>query len=149
MNVTAAGAADIAFMAPEIVYKKVADRSDALLAHRADPFRMLATSDVNVLEMSRKDDVRVRVLQVEASLALTESMQHYAQGDTSGARRQLESKKAELHLFAARSKSSALAAEAKNMDELLDAVNAAPAASSDKAQDVIKTQKARAFELRR
>ncbi|HEY4221045.1 MAG TPA: VWA domain-containing protein [Myxococcota bacterium] len=139
----------VQFLAPEIVYKKVLDRSDALLAHRADPFRLLPTGDSAQLEQSRNDAVRVRVLQNEASLALDASMNSYARGDAKGARVQLEEKKAELHAFAAKTKSASLAAEAKNIDDVISSVAAAPAASSDRAQDIIKAQKARAFELRR
>ena len=149
MNVTGDPTGAIAFQAPELVYKKVAERTDALLAHKADPFKMLVTSDNAQLENSRKDDVHVRVLQVEASLALTESMQQYAKGDASGARMRLEEKKAELHRYAAKTKSASLAREAANFDDVISSVAAAPAASSDKAQDMIKEQKARAFELRR
>ncbi len=139
----------LSFAAPEIIYRKITDRSDALLANKADPFQMLVTGDATKLEQSRVDDVRVRVLQVEASLALTESMQHYAKGDANFARQHLAQKKAELRSFANKTKSASLAREVKNLDDVLNEVSAAPAPSSDKAQDMIKVQKARAFELRR
>ena len=149
MTVTGDPTGAVAFQAPELVYRKVAERTDALLAHKADPFKMIVTSDSSQLENSRKDDVHVRVLQVEASLALTESMTQYAKGDANGARVRLEAKKAELHQYAAKTKSATLAREAANFDDVLNVVSAAPAASSEKAQDMIKDQKARAFELRR
>ena len=137
------------FAAPEITYKKAGQSSASLLAQRADPFRVFATTDLAVLDTSRRDDVRVRVLQVEASLALTESMQDYAKGDATNAQRKLAAKKAELGAFAARTKSRELAAEAENFDNVMQAVQAAPAPASEAAQDMIKEQKARAFSLRR
>jgi Ca-activated chloride channel family protein len=139
----------VTFGAPELVYRKIVEKADALVAHKADPFRMIATNDGAALEASRRDDVRVRVLQLEASLALTESMNAYAKGDASGARANLAKKKAELADFATRTKSDSLAAEAANFDKVMRSVDAAPAASGEAAQDMIKSQKARAFELRR
>lgn len=144
------GAADpMEFPAPEVTYKKAGQGSPSLLAHRADPFRIFGTTDLALLDGSRRDDVRVRVLQVEASLALTESMQDYAKGDATTARRKLAEKKAELGAYAAKTKSRALAAEAENFDSVMQAVSAAPAPASEAAQDMIKEQKARAFTLRR
>lgn len=137
------------FPAPEITYKKAGQSAPALLAHRADPFRVFSTVDLAQLDGSRRDDVRVRVLQVEASLALTESMQDYAKGDATNARRKLAEKKAELGAFAIKTKSRVLAAEAENMDVVMQAVTAAPAPASEASQDMIKQQKARAFTLRR
>ena len=139
----------VTFGAPELVYRKIVEKSDALVANKADPFRMIATHDGAAIEASRRDDVRVRVLQLEASLALTESMNAYAKGDASGARANLAKKKAELSDFATRTKSDSLAAEAANFDNVMRSVAAAPAASGEAAQDMIKSQKARAFELRR
>ncbi len=144
-----ASADAVTFGAPELVYRKIVEKSDALVANKADPFRMIATNDGAALEASRRDDVRVRVLQLEASLALTESMNAYAKGDASGARANLAKKKAELSDFATRTKSDSLAAEAANFDNVMRSVAAAPAASGEAAQDMIKSQKARAFELRR
>lgn len=138
-----------AIAAPEVTYRKAADSADSLVAHRADAFRVLRTNDIAALEQSRNNDVRVRVLQVEASLALTESMQAYASGDAVRARAGLEKKRAELRDFAARTQSASLAAEAANFGDVLDSVAAAPAPASEGAQDMIKAQKARAFELRR
>ncbi len=137
------------FAAPEVTYKKAGQSSPALLAHRADPFRVFATTDHALLDGSRRDDVRVRVLQVEASLALTESMQDYARGDAHRAQRRLAEKKAELGALAAKTKNVSLAAEAANLDQVMQAVAAAPAPASEAAQDMIKEQKARAFTLRR
>jgi Ca-activated chloride channel family protein len=145
-----AAIADVMQMnAPELVYRKVTETTDSLVAQRADPFRVLLTDDIAQLEQSRRDDVRVRVLQVEASLAMTESMQAYASGNASAARARLAEKKAELAKAAAKTKSDALAAEAANFDKVYDAVQAAPAPASAAAQDLIKDQKARAFQLRR
>ncbi|MCC7074583.1 MAG: VWA domain-containing protein [Deltaproteobacteria bacterium] len=142
--------ADIAaFGAPELTYKKAGQSAQALLAHRADPFRVFATTDLAQLDDSRRDDVRVRVLQVEASLALTESMQDYAKGDATTARRKLAEKKEQLGAFAVKTKNVALAAEVANFDQVMQAVAAAPAPASEAAQDMIKEQKARAFTLRR
>ena len=61
----------------------------------------------------------------------------------------LSEKKAELGAFAARTKSRAIAAEAENFDNVMQAVSSAPAPASAAAQDMIKEQKARAFTLRR
>lgn len=142
-------AATVQFTAPEVVYRKATEQTDALLTHRADPFRMLATTDLALLEGSRRDEVRVRVLQVEASLALTESMQAYASGNAAVARTRLEEKQRELKKVAARTKNESLAREAANFDKVIGVVNAAPAPASAAAQDLIKDQKARAFQLRR
>lgn len=146
----AGNVADVAqFGAPEITYKKAGQSTQALLAHRADPFRVFGTTDLAQLDSSRRDDVRVRVLQVEASLALTASMQDYARGDATGAQRRLAEKKAELGAMAAKTKNIALAAEAENFDHVLQSVAAAPTPASEAQQDMIKEQKARAFTLRR
>jgi Ca-activated chloride channel family protein len=137
------------FLAPEVVYRKAGSSADALLTHRADPFRMRVAKDIGDVEQSRRDDVRVRVLQVQASLTMTESMQAYASGDANGAAERLATKKAELNDIAARTKSSVLADEAQNLDRVLQSVKRAPQASSAAAQDMIKGQKARAFDARR
>lgn len=143
----------LTFAAPEVVYKKIVEKADALVANKADPFRMIAAAATPAgmaqLEQGRRDDVRVRVLQMEASLALTASMQQYAAGDATSARAGLSAKKAELHELARRTRSDSLAAEAANFDKVLNVVNAAPSAASESSQDMIKDQKARAFQLRR
>ena len=128
---------------------RLLDRSDSLLAHRADPFRMIGTTDVAQVESSRRDDVRVRVLQVQSSLAMEESMHAYEHGDAKVARAKLAAQSEQIREIAVKTKSAALEAEAKNIDDVMSAVAAAPAPASDKGQDVIKSQKARAFELRR
>ncbi len=138
-----------AIAAPELTYKKAGEAVDSLLANRADAFRVVRTSDGNAVESSRNNDVRVRVLQVEASLALTESMQAYGRGDVVAAKKNLEEKRAVLRGYADKTGSADLAQEAANMDAVLGTVQAAPAASSAGAQDMMKTQKARAFEMRR
>jgi Ca-activated chloride channel family protein len=142
--------ADVAAIAaPELTYKKAGESSESLVAHRADAFRVIRTTDVAMVENSRNSDVRVRVLQIEASLALTESMSAYASGDSAGARQRLSAKKDELKAYAAKTKNASLAAEADNFESVLGTVTAAPAPATEKAQDMIKAQKARAFELRR
>jgi hypothetical protein len=93
--------------------------------------------------------VRVRVLQVEASLALTQSMQAYASGDAAAATATIEKKKRELADVASRTKNASLAAEAANFESVLRDVQEAPAPSTAGAQQLIKAQKARAFDLRR
>jgi hypothetical protein len=138
----------LAFPAPEVTYTKAATAADGLVAHRADTFRIVSTGDAALVEKSRRDDVRVRILQIEASLALSESMQAYAAGDKAKAKVNLENKKAQLRSEAARTKNEALAAEAANFDKVLDVVEKESAASAQ-AQDLIKDQKARAFKLRR
>jgi Ca-activated chloride channel homolog len=144
-----AGPSAEAIAAPEVTYKRAGESGESLVAHRADAFRVLRTNDIASLEQSRNSDVRVRVLQVEASLALTESMQAYASGDTAKAKVTMEKKRAELRDYAAKSSNAALAAEADNFERVLGAVQAAPAPASEGAQDMIKAQKARAFDLRR
>jgi Ca-activated chloride channel family protein len=139
-----------AFAAPEVVYRPAGD-ADGLrvVAHRTDPFRLFATADITQVEQSRRDDVRGRVLQLEASLALNASMKAYASGDGERARRTLATKLGELRGFAEKNKDAAVAAEAQNLSHVMDAVAAAPAPSSEGAQDLIKAQKARAFTLQR
>ena len=135
------------FVAPELTYHKPGATVDMLVAHRADPFRVLPTTDLAQLNASRRDDVRVRVLQVEASLALTESMQAWSTGDVSLAKKRLERARSDVREAARATGNATLAAEAKNLDDVAQTVAAAPA--SEQAQDVIKSQKARAFEMRR
>jgi len=144
-----AAGGDVRIPAPEAIYRRAGQENDALLAERADGFRLLATTDVKSLDAGRVDDVRVRILQVEASLALRDSMEAYAQGDVVRAKTRLQEKKAEIESVARHTKNASLAAEALNFDKVMDAVAAAPAPSTDAAQDMIKLQKARAFELRR
>lgn len=143
----------VTFTAPDLVYRKILANADALVANKADPFRMIAVAatpeGLAMLEQGRRDDVRVRVLQMEASLALTESMQQFAAGDAPAARAKLTENKVHLHEFAKRTGNAMLAAEADNFDKVLQVVNAGPSANSEGAQDLIKQQKARAFQLRR
>lgn len=137
-----------AIAAPEVTYKRALSSTDALVAHRSAMLRLLVAADAAQADSSRRDDVRIRILQVEASLALTESMHALAAGDAGRARESLQKKKADLEMAANAMRSPSIAAEAANIGKVLDTVTAAPADSSD-MQDVIKTQKARAFHLRR
>ena len=102
-----------------------------------------------MLNASRNDDVRVRVLQVESSLALTSSMTAWSNGDRERARAELQKAKADVAAAAARTGNAMLMREAKNFDDVLSVVNAAPAPATEAAQDVVKANKARAFDLRR
>jgi Ca-activated chloride channel family protein len=144
-----AGGADLRFAAPELVYRKPTASSESLVAHRADAFRLKRTSDVQQVDQSRRDDVRVRVLQVEASLALTESMKAYADGKSDTAVTMLRENKAKLETVAKRTNNRALYEEAQNLGGTIDFMDDAPAPAAPAAQDMIKSQKARAFQLRR
>ena len=86
MKVAAASAVDVGFAAPELLYTKAGASSQSLVAQRADAFRLLASNDINAVNASRNDDVRVRVLQIEASLALTSSMNAWSNGNREEAR---------------------------------------------------------------
>ncbi len=149
VKIDATVANDVGFAAPELLYTKAGQSTQSLVANRADAFRLLPTADLVVLNGSRNDDVRVRVLQIEASLALTASMTSWSNGDRDGARDQLNKAKTEVAAAAARTGNAMLMREAKNFDDVLDSVNAAPAPASASGMDMVKAQKARAFELRR
>ncbi|MDP2343330.1 MAG: VWA domain-containing protein [Deltaproteobacteria bacterium] len=150
VKIDVATAADVGFAAPELIYNKAGQTGQSLVAQRADAFRLLPTTDLAMLNSSRNDDVRVRVLQIEASLALTASMNQWSQGDSAGARQNLMKAKADVAEAAKRTGNAMLMREAKNFDDVLDSVAASPApASSAAGLDVVKAQKARAFDLRR
>lgn len=149
VKVDVVGAADAGFAAPEFVYKKAGAQQESLVADRADAFRMMPTADVALLNASRVDDVRVRVLQIEASLALTASMNAWSSGDATSARDGLAKAKADLSAAAARTGNAVLLREAANVDKVLQSVASAPSASSEAGMDIVKAQKARAFDLRR
>lgn len=138
----------VGFAAPELVYRRAGDMNDVLVADRADAFRMLPTADLAVLNGGRNDDVRARVLQVEASVALTTSMQAWASGDGETAKKNIDRARNELKATAKRTGNATLLREAQNLDTVYDNVASAPA-SSAAGLDMVKAQKARAFELRR
>jgi Ca-activated chloride channel homolog len=136
------------FAAPDIIYTPIKGGS-VLLAHRADPFRVMTSNDAAAIQASRRDEVRIRALQVEASLALTESMSDYAAGNATIARDKLDNKRATLRAAATATKSASLAAEADNFDRVYNAVVTTPSASAPAAADMVKEQKAHAFDSRR
>ncbi len=149
IKVEATNASDVGFAAPELLYTKAGQTAQSLVAHRADAFRLLPTTDLAMLNASRNDDVRIRVLQIEASLTLTSSMNAWSNGDRDMARNQLQKAKGEVEAAARRTGNAMLMREAKNMDDVLMSVDAAPAPASAAGMDVVKAQKARAFDLRR
>jgi Ca-activated chloride channel homolog len=134
------------FAAPEITYEGVKQGAQ-LLAHRADPFRVMMTDDLALLNGSRRDDVQARALQVMASVALTESMTAYAAGRGEEARQNINAHRERVRAAAVQSKDASLAREADNLDAVYDKMSA-PAASAA-AADMVKEQKAHAFGLRR
>lgn len=138
----------LTWLAPLATYTRASDGELRALANRADAFRMLSSDDRLAVERSRDDAVRVRVLQVSSSLALTESMEAYAKGDVATARRVLDENRARLKAAAKETKSAVLHDEAAQLDSVLSQVEAAPP-SSTAAQDMVKYQRARAFGLRR
>ena len=138
----------VGFAAPELLYKRAGTSADVLVANRADAFRMLPTADITVLNGGRNDDVRARVLQVEASVALTTSMQAWSSGDAETAKKNIDRARTELKATAKRTGNATLLREAQNLDTVYDNVASAPA-SSAAGLDMVKSQKARAFELRR
>lgn len=139
----------VSFAAPEFIYKKAGQSSESLVAHRADAFRLEASNDVTAVNASRIDDVRVRVLQIEASVALTQSMQAWSSGQGDKAKADLARARADVKAAAARTGNAMLMREAQNLDDVYDSVARAPAPSSAAGMDMVKAQKARAFELRR
>jgi Ca-activated chloride channel family protein len=149
VKVDVVAAADVGFAAPEFTYKKAGAQQESLVADRADAFRLLPTTDVAVLNGSRVDDVRVRVLQIEASLALTASMNAWSSGDAHQARDNLAKARADLSAAAARTGNAVLLREAENVERVMRSVESAPAPSSAAGMDIVKAQKARAFDLRR
>jgi Ca-activated chloride channel family protein len=140
---------DVGFAAPELIYKKAGAVAESLVAHRADAFRVLQSADASAVAQSRIDDVRVRVLQIEASLALTSSMQAWSSGDSAAAKKDIERARAELKSAATRTGNAVLLREAQNLDEVYDSVSRAAAPTSAAGLDMVKAQKARAFDLRR
>jgi Ca-activated chloride channel family protein len=144
-----AAAADVGFAAPEFVYRKAGATNESLVADRADAFRLMPSTDVALVNASRVDDVRVRVLQIEASLALTASMNAWSSGDATTAREGLARAKADLSAAASRTGNAVLLREAANVDRVMRSVASAPSASSEAGMDIVKAQKARAFDLRR
>lgn len=149
IKIDAQSAADVGFAAPELLYTKAGQSAEALVAHRADAFRLLPTTDLAMMNASRNDDVRVRVLQIEASLALTSSMNAWSNGDRDKARSELQKAKGEVEAAARRTGNAMLMREAKNMDDVLMSVDGAAAPASASGMDMVKAQKARAFDLRR
>ncbi len=137
------------FAAPEFIYTKAGATSESLVAHRADAFRMLKSDDIAAVNASRIDDVRVRVLQIEAATALTSSMQAWSSGDAERAKKNIERARAELKSAAHRTGNVVLMREAQNLDSVYESVSRAPAPSSAAGMDMVKAQKARAFDLRR
>lgn len=135
------------FFAPEISYLK--QEHPELLSNRTDRMRLVASTDSVVIEQSRDNDVRARVLQFEASMRLTESMQNFAKGDKQGAVRMLKKQEAALK-DAAKSMgdNAVLRNEAGNMHKLInDLMNTS--AESEAGLDMVKANKARASTLRR
>lgn len=149
LDMSGAGSDGVAFAAPEFIYKKAGQSSESLVAHRADAFRLQLSNDVAAINASRIDDVRVRVLQVEASVALTRSMQDWSSGQADKAKADIARTRADVKAAAARTGNAMLMREAKNLDDVYDSVASAPAPSSAAGMDMVKAQKARAFELRR
>lgn len=149
VKVAAASTVDVGFAAPELLYTKAGASSQSLVAHRADAFRLLASNDVNAVNASRNDDVRVRVLQIEASLALTNSMNAWSKGNREEARTALRKAKLDVEEAAQRTGNAMLKRESMNFDDVLLSVESAPAPASAAGMDVVKAQKARAFDLRR
>ncbi len=141
-------ASSLTWLAPELTYRASSDGAARLLAHRADAFRLLVSDDRLAVEQSRDEDVRVRVLQVASSVALTRSMEAYAKGDVATARRVLAENQVRVSTAAKETKNAALHDEAQQLESVLSKVGSA-APSSSAAQDMVKYQRARAFELRR
>jgi Ca-activated chloride channel family protein len=148
VKVAVDAASDVGFAAPEFSYTRAGASTPSSLADRADAFRLMPTTDLAQLNSSRNDDVRARVLQLEASVTLTTSMQQYSSGDAETAKQNIERTRTELRAVAARTGNAALKREVQNLDAVYDSVAAAPATSAA-GLDMVKAQKARAFELRR
>jgi Ca-activated chloride channel family protein len=140
--------APVALAAPELTYVPALADGKRLLSHRSDTFRVVPTDDGTILNAGRRDEVRVRVLEVLASVELTESMNAYREGRVDEARKILRRNKARVSKAATETKSARLLEEAKNLGAVLDEVQA-NAPSSAKAQDIVKHQKARAYSVRR
>jgi Ca-activated chloride channel family protein len=134
--------------APEVTYLPAGETAAKLLTHRADSFRVVKTDDAALAAASVDDGVRIRVLEVEGSVALTDSMNFYAKGNVNQAKDVLRRNKNRLEEVARRTKSKKLMEQAISIDRVLKKVDAAPPASAP-AQDMIKHEKARAYSLRR
>lgn len=135
--------------APEATYMPASDGGKRLLAHRADAFRMVFSSDAQKVASSISDSVRIRSLEVESSLAVTESMNAYREGNVQRAKQLLREHKDSLERVGSKKKSKRLMQRARDLDRVMQQVNNAPAPASAAGQDMIKLEKARAYDLRR
>jgi hypothetical protein len=80
---------------------------------------------------------------------LTTSMQAWSAGDAAAARQGIERSRADLKAAAKTSSNPVLLREAQNLDSVYESVSQAPSPSSAAGMDMVKAQKARAFDLRR
>jgi Ca-activated chloride channel family protein len=145
---SALGTGALTFAAPEVRYQPLAEAATAILRHRGDGFTLTEASTASDVDHSRRADVRARVMEVEASLKLTEAMGAYSQSDVKGAVRTLEQNIAALEDVADKTSSKELKDEAENLRRVLRKVKQA-APSSSAGADLVKAEKARAYELRR
>jgi Ca-activated chloride channel family protein len=138
----------LSFAAPELRYQSLTSSATTVLTHRGEGFTLTAASNAGEVEQSRRKDVRARVMEVEASLKLTEAMGAYSQSDVKGAVATLEQNIAALEDVADKTASKELKQEATNLRRVLKKMKKA-APSSSAGADLVKAEKARAYELRR
>jgi len=144
--VQAAAKSALQFAAPEVLYTKAADGRPALLAQRADPFRMAFTDDAHVVDQHRMSMVRAQILKVSTAQQLTSSMRAYAKGDVTKATEALATRVKALNAVADETGDLGLKREAENVDRVLRRLKKAKP-QSESGQDLVKEQKARAFGL--
>lgn len=141
------GGDTVAFSAPAISYTDAQGKTQTL-RHLADTFRVVRTDDTQALAQSRRAEVGARVVTLEASLTVRDSMDDYKNGDVKKAIRRIQAQADALSSFAAANQDKDVAEQATSLRNVVEEVQAkAPASSS--GQNLIKEQKARAYWLRR
>ncbi|MCP4504579.1 MAG: VWA domain-containing protein [Deltaproteobacteria bacterium] len=134
------------FAAPEVLYTKAIDGQPTLLAQRADHFHMALSNDAHVVDQSRDAHVRVQVLKMATAMELQTSMKAYSRGDLKGATDGLQKRMSALSSVAKETGDNDLKREAENVSRVLKKLRKA-APKSDLGMDLVKEQKAHAFDL--
>jgi Ca-activated chloride channel family protein len=144
--VEAAASSALQFAAPEVLYTVAADGRPALLAQRADRFRMAFADDVHTVDQHRAPSVRAQVLRMSTAQHLTSSMRAFAKGDVTQATQALSTRVKALNAVADETGDLGLRREAENVGRVLRRLEKAEP-QSESGLELVKEQKARAFGL--
>jgi hypothetical protein len=112
------------------------------------PLAGLFTTNTATVDASRDAKVQARVLEVQASQAMTESMKQYERGDIKGAQKNLRKVQSQLQAIGAANNDKDLLEAAKKYDSAAVTMES-QAPGSAAAQDFVKENKASAFQMRR